>query len=416
MVSCGVPLERGVRGSNTKAKNIFHDYLKKPTIFKDKSRLTTTFVPDEILHRDHEINQLSLALAPSLRGYQPNNVFVYGTCGTGKTMVTRYVLNQLSEMSYLNGGSLKTIYINCKMKRVADTEYRLIAQILKDFGINVPDTGLSTNTLYRRFFEEIDSKEQIIILALDEIDSLFKKIGDDFLYSLTRINSELKSKISIIGITNDLLFYDNLDLRVKSSLGEEEILFKPYNALQLKDILMRRCDSFYSMPSEGVLNKIAAIAASEHGDARRAIDLLRVSGEIAERSGEKHILEEHVDLAKEKIDSDKIIECVKNQPKHSRIVLYAIIKLNENKEKRKNGFIDNRILSGDVYEYYKELCNSHGLNPLTQRRVSDLINELDILGIINSKIISKGRYGRTREINLAINNNILLKLEKNLVF
>jgi len=402
--------------------NIFMNYIQNGPIIKNKDSLVSSFVPDEIIHRDEEIAQISSVLAPSLRGYQPNNLFIYGTVGTGKTITMKFILSELIRTANQNGGGVKPIYINCKMKRVADTEYRLIAQLLKEMGVYVPDTGISTNILYKRFFEEIEaSKDSIFIIVLDEIDALFKKIGDEFLYNLTRSSSELENtKISIVGITNDLSFYDRLDVRVKSSLGEEEIVFKPYNALQLRDILLGRCiTGFSAMPEGGVINKVAAMAAHEHGDARRALDLLRVAAEIAERFNDTMIEERHVDMAQDKLDLDKTVETVRSQPRHSQAVLYAMIKLHEegkNKNSNRvqvqgNGvhWADKRLLTGDVYDRYKSICNAHKMPTLTQRRVSDLIGELDMLGIINARVISKGRYGRTRQITLALSDSVLRK-------
>ena len=239
------------------SENIFSQYIEKPTLFNNKNILTSSFIPEKILHRDDEIKQISSILAPALKGYQPNNIFLYGTCGTGKTICTKYVIKQLENITKNNKNTIKTIYLNCKMKRVADTEYRLFAQLLKEFGENVPVTGLPTDILYRRFFEKIDEKKQTVIIVLDEIDTLFKKIGDDFLYNLTRANSELKNtQLTIIGITNSLSFRDNLDLRVKSSLSEEEILFRPYNAVQIKNILLDRIKQGFSCDiEENVINK-----------------------------------------------------------------------------------------------------------------------------------------------------------------
>ncbi len=386
--------------------NIFSDYLDKETLFRNKNVLTSSFIPSKIPHRDHEISQLSSIIAPALRGYHPNNIFIYGTCGTGKSLSIRFVLHQLEEIARRNSAEIKTIYVNCKMKKVADTEYRLLSQFLQEVGINVPDTGLPTDVLYRKFFETIDDKKRIIVITLDEIDSLLKKVGDEFLYNLTRINSELKNaKLSVIGITNDLSFMNNLDARVKSSLGEEEILFKPYNATQLKDILTERVGEGFNkgVVEEGVINKCAALAAQEHGDARRALDLLRVAGEIAERLGETRLTEKHVDTAEEKIDMDRVVETVKTQPKQSQAVLYSILMLATNGHQR--------ILTGDVFDYYRKMCGENGMKTLTQRRVSDLIGELDMLGVITARVISKGRYGRTRDISLAISDSVVEKVD-----
>lgn len=385
---------------STNSKNInkfFSHYVSKKSIFVDKKVLSHAFMPDEILHRDQELMRLSSILAPALRHYQPSNLFIYGSTGTGKTICTRLVLSQLNEAAKSAGSNIRTIYINCKMKKVADTEYRLLAQMLNEINIEVPDTGLPTDVLYRRFFREIDEHDQNVIIVLDEIDALVRKIGDEFLYNLTRINSELsKSRVSFIGITNNLSFSNTLDARVKSSLGEEEIIFHPYNAMQLKDILKQRIDKAFhaSAVTQEALSKCAAIAAQEHGDARRALDLLRVAGEIAERYGLEQVLEEHLDMSEKKIDHDRVTETIKMLPGQTKAVLYSIINMVET-----NG---GKVLTGDVFGHYKETCVKNNLRYLTPRRVGDLINELDMLSIISTQVISKGRYGRTREIKLNI--------------
>ena len=249
----------------------------------------------------------------------------------------------------------------------------------------------------------------------DSIDALIDKIGDAVLYSLTRTDTE-HSNLIIIGISNNLSFIDNLDPRVKSSLSEESLLFPPYNANELRDILTERAGQAIDPEaiSPGAIGKCAALAAQEHGDARKALDLLRVAGEIAERRGDTEVLEEHVDLAEQSIDMDKVIEAVRSQPKHSQAVLLSIIKLNETM-KKKGSWVDKRVLTGDVFNVYTSICEENCIKTLTQRRLGDLITELDMLGIINARVISKGRYGRTREITLAINEAVLEKTKKFLV-
>ncbi len=377
-----------------KDNGIFSKFLSQKSLFKNKDVLSGSYIPKKIYHRDKEINQIASILVPVFRNQLPNNIFIYGTVGTGKSITTRYVTGELEEKT----NNVKVIYINCKMKRVSDTEYRLLSRILSEFGIIVPDTGLPTETLYKKFFDVIDSENRILILILDEIDNLVKKIGDNFLYNLTRMNTELqKSKMSIIGITNDISFREALDARVRSSLSEEEVLFSPYNAVQLKDILSERAkNAFYDgVITDGVIRKCAAIAAQEHGDARRALDLLRVAGELAEREGSEVVSEKYVDRAQEKLDTDRVVEVIKNQPRQSKAVLYSIIKSG------KSG-----VTTGDVLENYKMICKNNGLTSLTQRRVSDLITEYDMLGIITTKIVSKGRYGRSREISLEIDGKV----------
>ena len=387
--------------------NIFEAYLSKSTrIFSNKEALTSKFTPGKILHREEEITALAQILSPSLKMEKPSNVFIYGKSGTGKTLVTTFVCNQLENFSKKKGKGVKVLYTNCKMRKVADTEYRLIASLCRKLGRNLPATGLPTYEIYKNFFELLDREERIYILILDEIDRLVKKCGDEVLYNLVRVNSELKkAKVSIIGISNDITFKTRLDSRVLSSLGEEEIIFPPYDAIQLTEILSERAKIAFreGVLEEGVIQKCAAYAAREHGDARRALELLRIAGEIAEREGSLKVLERHVDLANEKMEREAVIEVVKKQPLQSKILLFSLIKSNRKKQK---------VYSGDLYDEYVNFCKIIGIKPLTQRRVSDLLNEFDVLGLINNKVISLGRYGRTREINLSIPQNLVEEVEK----
>jgi cell division control protein 6 len=376
----------------------FNEFLEKNPIFINKRFLQSDYTPENIPHRNEQIEQLAAILAPSLRMEKPSNVFIYGKTGTGKTCVTKYVMNQICRIAKDRNVPLKYYYLNCKLKRVADTEYRLMAELTRGLGVEIPATGLPTDEVYKIFLREIDKEKQLIILILDEIDQLVNKIGDEILYNLTRMGSELKNcEISIIGISNDLIFTDNLDPRVKSSMSEEELVFPPYNALQLQDILRERSKICFrgDVVQDGVIEKCSAYAAREHGDARRALELFRVAGELAERKNQQKITIVHIDDAEEKIERDRIVDIVKTQPKQFQITLYSILDVC-------NKITNEPIFTGNVYEIYLDVCKKVGLSPLTQRRISDIIVELDMLGIINAKVISKGRYGRTREIKLAI--------------
>ena len=388
--------------AQTTLKEIFSDYKKQAAhIFKNKELLTERFLPSTIIHRNEQINQLGMIVAPSIKNEKISNTFIFGTVGTGKTLTVRHVMSELEK----EADKVKILYVNCKMKRISDTEYRMVAELCRGLGKEVPVTGLPTDRVYGMFFEFLEERNQHVILVLDEIDNLVKKIGDDVLYSLLR-NEMVNTKLSIIGISNDTSFTETLDPRVKSSLSEEEIIFPPYNAMQLQDILLMRADMAFNpgVLEKGVVAKAAALAAQEHGDARKALDLLRVAGEMAERSGSGKIGITYVDSAERKLDTDRTTEIVRSQPKQSLAVLASIIKLKEQGQED--------IQTGDVFSFYEKLASRRGLKTLTQRRVQDLINELDMLGIINTRVVSKGRYGRTREIRILLDNQVMGKIRK----
>ena len=381
------------------------DSVESRSLFKNKQIMQSNHSPEDIPHRDEQIKSVASILAPSLLGEKTSNLFIYGKTGTGKTLSVQHVANELTKRSGENK-ILRVEYLNCKLKKVADTEYRILAELIKKLGGSVPATGLPTDQVYLRFLDILEnSPEKLLILILDEIDQAVKKIGDEFLYNLTRLNSELNNtQIIVVGISNDLRFLDMIDQRVRSSLSEEEIVFPPYNAVQLQDILRKRANEAFkpNVVNEGVIAKCAAYAAREHGDARRALDLLRVAGELAERNSDKKIKIEHIDNANEKIEKDKILDVVETGTKQFQMILYSIIDLVDKDENKS-------VFTGDIFDFYDQLCKKVRIDVLTQRRVSDIIAELDMLGLINARVISKGRHGRMREIKLAIPNNIKKK-------
>ena len=404
----------------SKIDKIF-DSINSRTLFKNKTVLQSNYSPEEILYRDKQIEMVASILAPALIGQKTSNLFIYGKTGTGKTLTVHFVQQELVKRAKDSKYPLRMEYINCKLKKVADTEYRLLAELIKTLGGEVPETGLPTGQVYTKFLSLLEnSKEKLLILILDEIDQLVKKISDNFLYNLTRLNSELsKTQIIIVGISNDLRFLENLDSRVRSSLGEEEIVFPPYNANQLQGILNKRSLEAFkdNVVDPAAISKCAAFAAREHGDARRALDLLRVAGEIAERNGDTKIIEKHIDEANHKIERDKILDVVETEPKQFQAVLQAIIDLEEGKNdlrQQKKLFDEDsgKIFTGDIYNVYQDVCKRISMEVLTQRRVGDILSEFDMLGLINAKVISKGRYGRTKEIRMAIPQNIIDKVKE----
>ncbi len=389
-----------------KIDHFFEEFLKKDSFFRDKSVLLSSHIPDEVLYREEQLQEVANILAPALRLEKPSNLFIYGKTGTGKTLSIKYILHSMNDIAFKNNVPLKPIYVNCKLKKVADTEYRLIARLIQEYGQEIPATGLPTDEVYSVFYKLLDQQPHLVLLVLDEIDQLTKKIGDEILYNLTRINTELKqSQLCLIGISNNLVFADNLDPRIKSSLSGEELIFPPYNAMQMQDILRSRAAKAFreNVIQSGVIEKCAAYAAREHGDARRAIDLLRIAGELAERGNSPQIEINHLDEAERKIESDNIIDAVKSQPRQFQSVLYAILLVAPQK---KNFF------TGEIYEVYRNLCKQYKFNILTQRRISDILAELDMQGIIRASIISKGRYGRTREITLSLEEATITKLRE----
>ena len=377
---------------------LFDELLEVEPIITNKGVLRPSYTPTQLPHRNREIEQIATILVSALRGDTPSNILLYGKTGTGKTASAKYVANELETTSQQFDVPCEVEYINCEQ---VDTQYRVLANLAHEFGReDVPITGWPTDRVYDAFFDAVDERERVAVIMLDEIDKLVEKSGDQTLYNLSRMNAELENaRVSIIGISNNVQFTDLLDPRVRSSLGEEEVVFSPYDANELRDILEQRADMAFEdgVLTEDVIPMCAAFAAKEHGDARRALDLLRTSGEIAERAQAGEVTSDHVDEAQQKLEINRVVEVVKTLPTQSKLTLYSIIRLDEAG--------NDTMTTGEVYRTYKQLAEEVGLDVLTQRRVTDLISELDMLGVVNSVVVSKGRYGRTREISVTVSSD-----------
>jgi cell division control protein 6 len=375
---------------------VFEKFVNSARLFKDREVLRHDYLPDKLPHREEQIQLLGETVAPVLRNARCSNIFIYGKTGTGKTAVTKYVLSHLETKAKEYGAPVKFCFVNCRM---IGSEYRIFANLSQNLGMTIPFTGLSVGEVFDRFRNGLDASRTIFIVVLDEVDALIKDRGDSLLYELTRINETLrKSKVSIIGISNDLRLKEFLDPRVFSSLSEEEMVFRPYDASELRNILLDRSKlSFHDGAlSDAALSICSALAAAEHGDARRALDLLRVAGEVAERQGATVITEEHIREAEKHIEHNRVVDALQNLTLHSKLVLLSVYHLNK-----------SNATTGDIYDVYNDLCSELGAGLLTQRRLGTLVNELDAMGLLNAKVVSMGRYGRTKKIRLEISRTLL---------
>lgn len=385
--------------SQDSLETIFQKALSAPKLFRNHEALRSDYVPDHLLFRDDQITSVAQVLSPLLHSSKPSNLLIYGKTGTGKTAATRHVLSKLSFASKNNGVNATFVYSNVRM---AGTEYRVLAELAAQTGITVPFTGLAVSEVLSRLQAQIKSNKLHAVFVLDEIDYLVKIFGDRVLYDLTTSSDSIAPGfLSIVGISNDLQFKEELGARVLSRLSEEETVFPPYTAQELTAILRERASFAFNPGSytEAAVNLCAALSGSEHGDARRAVDLLRIAGEVAEREGSKQLDEKHVRIALQKIDQDRISDALKSLPLQAKLVLIAAVK--------SNGDENTRRSSGTIYEHYSTLCKSAGVEGLTTRRVSGLITELDTLGLVSATLVNYGRYGRTKKITPQISLDAL---------
>ena len=365
------------------------------SLITNREILHFTYIPDAIPHRNSEQEQITQTLIPILKHSRPSNLLVYGKPGTGKTLVVKKILSQIQKRVEKTNFPIKLVYANSKEET---TLYGLLVSFGRELGLGekeLPSTGLAISEVFKRLLKTIEENHYNVVFVIDEIDHLVhlvSKTGNDVLYQLTRANERLKkATLTLVGISNDLTFKERLDPRVISSLGEEEIVFTTYTVEQLKKILEDRIQLAFIKDAveESSLNLCAAMAGREHGDARRAIDLLRVAGEIAEREQSNIVKEEHVRKASQKIEEDKETTALRSYPLHEKLLIIAVMKA--------SGFS-----TGEIYTAYKSLCKVIRQKELTQRRITQMLSDVELSGIITGKIIHQGIHGRTKKYKLTI--------------
>ena len=363
-------------------------------IFKDKKPLDHRFLPEKLVHREEQIRQIAKYWVDALNQVTPSNVTLYGKTGTGKTAASKFAREQL-----IDAASHKNVFVKVEYIRCTDytTEYQVIAQLCQKLGRDVPNRGWTkgeiVNTFRDIFKTNAFGKKLILIVILDEIDILLDKDGDGILYTLTRTDN-----VSVLSISNYLDFKNLIKSRVTSSLNDKEIVFPPYGADQLSDILSERAQLSFNddVLDSDVIPLCSAMAAKEEGDARYALDLLKNAGELAFDENAEKVTSEHVRIAKDRIEHNKVTEIIQTLPLQQQRVLEAILNLT------KQG---DEISSGKLYDEYKELSKQ---DAVTYRRIFDFINELELLGIISTNTISRGRgKGRTNIIKLQCDENLL---------
>ena len=385
---------------------LLDDATSGRSILKKRDVLHFTFIPETILHRDNELAKVTQALLPILKKSRPSNLLVYGKPGTGKTLVVKTILSKIQKRVEKSDFPIKLVYTNAKDET---TLYGLLVSFGRQLGLKtqkeLPTTGLSISGVFNRLLDVIQKNSTNAVFVIDEIDylaELISKTGKDILYNLTRANERLKTgSLTLIGISNDLTFKERLDPRVLSSLSEEEIVFTNYTMEQIKEILLDRIKTAFIQGTveTAAINLCAAMAGQEHGDARRAIDLLRVAGELAEREQSETVKEDHIRRASQKMEEDKETTALNSYPLHEKLLIIAVMRAKGSS-------------TGEIYQTYKGLCKTIRQKEITQRRVTQILGDIELSGLITGKIIHQGMHGRTKKYNLTIHPDVIKKALK----
>ena len=371
--------------------NIFGTGASK--IFRDRSVLSSRYMPEELVGRDKEIKELVEIIRPVLHHGEPANAIISGNKGTGKTTVVRYVLKQLIENIGKDDLNVVPVFINCQK---INTTSRIIQEILNKVSpeAEVPRTGLSMGKYYRALWKALNETHYTIIVVFDEIELLK---NHTILYDLSHAGENMSIEddifIGIIGITDDLTFHGQLEQSIVSALQQKNLVFRPYDSDQITQILEKRNTSAFA---ERALNseiiKLCVELAGEEGNASKVVALLEKAGNIADTSGSGEITENHIRLANEEMGDSELIRSMEKLPFNSKLVLLSIVKLTKE--------LNDKVTTGQIEAIYRKFCEETNTDPLGRTSVSRIVSEFDMEGFISAPVRSRGRYGKTRLVAL----------------
>jgi len=384
------------KGKNSLVLN--PDYLDDEKLPEDER----TAVLKEIFNRnirEKQIGRIVSHLIPALDGVHPPSALIFGPTGAGKTVSLLHVLSTFERVAGRQGVKFRYSYIDL-------TSSKTYFGALNEVGIALDGSnrkyrkGIPIEYMQARIVEAIEEYDGYLCLLIDEADNI-RPNSDAFLTFLGKtLPRKVGCKLILILLTNRLDWEKTLDPRILSFLKKTDIIFEPYNAIDLLEILNLRVEKALDRKKvdEGALKKIAAFASRETGDARKAVELLTKAVKIAEETTGR-LTESEVDIAADMLEVDKTEELIRALAPQQRLALKACC-LATAKENKK-------VSTGQAYQVYARVCRDEKMGPLTQRRFSELIGSLDLYGLINARVISKGRYGNTREISSSLPTEVV---------
>jgi cell division control protein 6 len=393
---------KGVELFMAKKAVTFASVLQNP-IYRDRDVLYALVPATGLLHRTEQKNELIMELAPILMNSAVNCVFVYGNPGTGKTAVITELMGELSGEAKKRKVKLKKAYVNCSENR---TETTILIDMLSQLnpGKTYPRVGWTRAKAISEFTKVAGDLKTNIIAVLDEVDYALKESGDDIIYRLSRINDKVESKVSTILISNDVRVADYIKPKTQSTLGRVKVIFAPYAAEELHDILKDRAKHAFNkdVVSEQVLSKVSEIEASRGGDARKALELLDSCAKIAIAKNVKKVSLDLVDEADKTLEKDTIFNVVATLTKHQKLLFLAMIKSSK-----------AEFDGGAVYKLYTEVCGKHNVQPLTVRSVRTFLINMSELGLIQSEVTwLRSLRKKSRTIKLQVDAATRKKLRK----
>ncbi|MFX1411900.1 MAG: Cdc6/Cdc18 family protein [Promethearchaeota archaeon] len=385
--------------------NYFEELLKRPSVFKDESKLDINFVPDDLPHRKKELSLLSQLFLTLITN--PNSIsrkiLITGKTGIGKTVTVKLFGEILKAASIKRDISIKYVHINCRKER---TSYKVLIKITRLINENFPQRGYSPQDLLEIIIDYLNENDLHLLVVLDELSYLINK-GEDLIYSLTRINDDAinsQQRLSIIGIVRDISCLNNLDHSTLSTLQRNIIRFNEYTIEQIFDIIKYRADLSlnHNALSDDLVEMISEIVV-KNGDIRHGLNILWRAAKIAESQNLKYITAECIRAGNQDLVPFSTQDILKYMTSQKLIFLLAIVKSLKANESTHISFLE-------IIKIYNMICENIGLKSRSYSQLWNYLQEFNRESLILIKVTSENIKGRKAFIEIP--NVELSKFEK----
>ncbi len=370
-------------------EEIFRKELGRNSVFKDQGKLSPDYLPEKLVGREGEFRRLVSFFRPLLEGGIPCRVLITGRVGVGKTALSRRFGMEAEKEGGRRGLRLSHLYLNCRGR----TPYSLLLEAVRKFSPAWPERGVGKGELLSMLVEYLKHHSLSLLLILDEVDYLVESHGPDLLYSLSRVG-ETASGISLLSISRDQRFLEELDEPTRATFLGHHLELLPYTKEQLVEILRARREEAFrrgALPDESL--ELAAEMASRTGDARMGIELLLRAGMLADEQGKRMVLPEHVRAARASLYPELRKEVLSELSLHELLLLLAAAR-----GLRKAG----QLTTGELRRAYEVVCEEHGEKPRHHSTMLGHLRRLGALGILEVEAATLHPRGQTQRIWLEV--------------
>ncbi len=358
--------------------------MSESSIFHDRSKLSSRYIPNELHHREKE---MSLLLTMFKDSYIKPDEFLFSTpqivgrSGIGKTSTILKFSKMLENEFIRSGLTLKVAYINLKLQ--GGNKYAVYRFLLEKIAPELPSQGLSAEEMLRYLLSYLTENKLYTLIILDEIEFLLRSNKDSgIIYDFTRLNEfDLSKHCNVIGvvfIARSTDFHDKIDSSELSTLGRLPIEFKPYSIDEISDILLTRTSESFNPNVVGtdIIDEVSLITTSSQvgGDVRYALDLLLYAGNLAEANGSERITLDQIRKAHGYNKPSLTIEDLKELPRTHLLTLMAILKVQNKRKKQYIELKEIRVYALELADEYKikKFEFEDSMNDLLERKIVEM--------------------------------------------